>query len=563
MSVSDQTNRNTIQFLNMEFEFVEPNKILFKENGRVVEEETLDYKAYEVFVHDTTLHMKKLIPAAYYRFMKMFTPFTYNQEDWNAVCKNKVGEKIDAVLFPFQREAIYRMIKQKRCMNACSPGLGKSIQALAALSYYSVRDTTIDLIVCPSYLTANWMNEVRKWLPDSVGATVISRAGKKEIEGATSCLLNTPGIKIISYDLLANILSKFTGPDKRYFNTVVLDESHFMKDGTTTRFKNTAKYLRSSKQMYLLTGTPFPNRNKELYTQFNLIQPSVFYAFDTFAFRYCDAKYDVFNRFDDRGSSNVKELSFLMSMLTIRLRREDHITNLPAVIREKVVIHPPTISKRFAVQKKKFIEELNNIDTSESAMFKVQSMASEMFRLTASIKENPVLEFISSYVEDPDLEKTILFCKHQSMLGAVTTFLSKANVGFIEISGQTDKDKRTGLINRFITDPQCMFAALTTGTCATGLNIVPIRKMIFLELEWSPSTLDQCEARINRIGGAANLHYVYLVCEDTLDDMVFRKLETKTALITDVVDSSKNYGDFEFTPQSKRQKLDVRLAIQN
>jgi len=540
----------------MEFELVEPNKILLKENGKVNEDETLDYRAYEIFEDDTGIREKKLIPTAYYRFLKMFTMVTYDQTKWETTCRHLVGEKIDRVLFQFQREAIYRMIKQKRCMNACSPGLGKSIQALACLSYFS-GNATNNLIACPSYLTTNWMNEVRKWLPGDVAdtAVVIGKAGKKEIEGATKTLLFTPGIKIISYDLLANILGKRGGqPTRSYFNTVILDESHFIKDGKTTRYKNIAPYIKSCKQMYLLTGTPSPNRNKELYTQFSLIQPSVFYQYSTFAFRYCDAKYDKFNRFDDRGMSNVKELSFFMSYLAIRLRREDHVDDLPSEIREKIIIEPPTHSKRFSTQKKKFMEELKNIETSESAMFKVQSMASEMFRLTATIKEKPVIEYLKGYVADPDLEKTILFCKHQTMLSAVTTFLKDMGLGFIEISGQTDKGVRTGLIDTFLNDPTCMFAALTTGTCATGLNIVPIRKMIFLELEWTPSTLEQCQCRINRIGGAKNLHYIYLICAHTLDDMVFRKLEKKTALITDVVDAGKQYGDFTFQQENKKQK---------
>lgn len=551
----------------MEFEFVEPNKILLKENGRVVEEETLDYRAYEIFVHDTGI-TKKLIPTAYYRYMKLYQPVVYSQESWDLTMAGLIGKKICDVLFPFQREAIYRMIKQKRCMNACSPGLGKSIQALAALSYYNDKTFACtfactsypnDLIVCPSYLTANWMNEVKKWLPESISETaiIISKAGKKELGKATNLLLKTPGVKIISYDLLSNILGKYPGDNGtgNYFNTVILDESHFIKDGNTTRFSNIAKYIRTSKQMYLLTGTPSPNRNKELYTQFHLIQPSVFYQYNTFAFRYCDAKYDKFNRFDDKGVSNVKELSFIMSMLAIRLRREDHIDDLPSIMREKVIIQPPLISKRFLAQKKMFLDELNKIDDDESAVFKVQTMASEMFRLTASIKEKPVIDYLKGYIEDSDLEKTILFCKHQSMLGAVTQFLHEVGINFIEISGQTDKESRLKLISKFLTDPGCIFAVLTTGTCATGLNIVPIRRMIFLELEWSPSTLDQCECRINRIGGAKNLHYIYLICDHTLDGMVFRKLEKKTALITDVVDSSKNYGDFEFTHHSKRHKV--------
>lgn len=535
----------------MEFEFVAPDRIIFKENGN--DAETITCKAYEVFEHDTSITDKKLIPSAYYRYLKMFTMPSYSEATWDTTFKALVGDKINNALFQFQREAIYRMIKQKRCMNACSPGLGKSIQALACLSYYNGSSTN-DLIACPSYLTANWMNEVRKWLPDDTDAVVIAKAGKKEIEAATRTLLFAPGIKIISYDLLANILGKRTGqPSRSYFNTVILDESHYIKDGKTTRYKNIAPYIKSCKQMYLLTGTPSPNRNKELFTQFSLIQPSVFYQYDTFAYRYCDAKHDAFNRFDDRGTSNVKELSFLMSYLSIRLRREDHIDDLPSQIMEKIILQPPAVSKRFDTQKKKFISELQNIETNESAMFKVQSIASELFRLTASIKERPVIDFLKSYVVDPDLEKTILFCKHQTMLAAITTFLKEERLGYIAISGSTEKNSRTSLIDRFLSDSDCLFAVLTTGTCATGLNIVPIRRMIFTELEWSPSTLEQCQARINRIGGAKQLHYIYLVCDNTLDDMVFKKLQDKTALITEVVDAGKRYGDFEFT---KKRKLE-------
>jgi SNF2 family DNA or RNA helicase len=87
---------------------------------------------------------------------------------------------------------------------------------------------------------------------------------------------------------------------------------------------------------------------------------------------------------------------------------------------------------------------------------------------------------------------------------------------------------------------------LSIGSCCTGLNIIPIRRMVFVELDWSPATLDQCEARINRIGGSDHLHYTYLLCDHTLDPMVFNKLKVKSELITEVVDDSNNYGDFEF-----------------
>jgi SNF2 family DNA or RNA helicase len=197
---------------------------------------------------------------------------------------------------------------------------------------------------------------------------------------------------------------------------------------------------------------------------------------------------------------------------------------------------------------------LKTVDDSEAAKFRLQAMASDMFRDTAAIKVEPVLEYLRNYILDDDLEKTILFCKHQVMMTAVVEFLTENNLGFIQVSGQTPMGGRMGLIDKFKTDVGCKFAVLTTGSCSTGLTITPIRKMIFLELEWGPSVLDQSEARINRIGGAKHIHYVYLVCDHSLDNMVFGKLERKTALITQVVDSGKEYGDFEFQSPAKKTK---------
>ena len=84
--------------------------------------------------------------------------------------------------------------------------------------------------------------------------------------------------------------------------------------------------------------------------------------------------------------------------------------------------------------------------------------------------------------------------------------------------------------------------------------------MVFAELDWSPAVIAQCEGRINRIGGAKSLEYTFLVCKNSLDAMVFKKLERKTELTNTVVDQGRDYKDFCFDeqappPAKKRRKL--------
>jgi len=58
-----------------------------------------------------------------------------------------------------------------------------------------------------------------------------------------------------------------------------------------------------------------------------------------------------------------------------------------------------------------FNEELSNVDTDERAKFRVQSLASEMFRETAALKVEPVKEYSSTLIKN-NSEKIILFCIH-------------------------------------------------------------------------------------------------------------------------------------------------------
>lgn len=550
----------------IDFEYVDDNTILYKEGGRVIKDEELDNATYGIYVDakkNGTYAQCNLIPQCYYPILsgnngpdKQY----YDETFWTTSVAPRLTEPINNALFPFQKNAVYKMIKTRRCMNAASPGLGKSIQGLCCIAFF--RNTTKgDVIICPSYLRSNWLNEIKTWLPHELPNTVIiDKAGKNDLDNALNTLIYHKGIKIISYDMMANMFSKFKKGTtvRNIFNTVLMDESHFLKDASTKRYRNISGPVKRSNQVFLLTGTPSPNRNKELFTQFSLLHPHDFYDYRVFTNRYCDGHLDKFKHYDDRGASNVAELSYLMTKMVIRMRREDYIEDLPDVFRTKVIVKSKTVSKLFMKKKKKFIEELGNIDSDENAKFKVQALASEMFRDTAIIKIQPVLEYMSSYVNSMDLEKTILFCKHQTMVKAIEEFFEQNGWSgkYITISGQTDMKHRPDLIARFRDpDNDCMFALLTVGSCATGLNITPIRRMIFLELDWSPSTLDQCECRIRRIGGANKLQYSYIICDNTLDEMVFNKLARKTALTNEVVDGGKSYGDFEFENNTKKRKL--------
>lgn len=523
----------------LSFEVIGSDQILTKYNGN--DAEIIDRTSYQIYTEekDSTI---ELIPEKYLCFL-------CTQQNTIPIELNLTPTMNDC-MYPFQKKTVQRMISQKRCINAASMGLGKSVQALAAM--YALRATEGDVIFCPGYLRSNWLQEVRRWCGDDYPVTVIKPCTKNKREETIRTFLMGKGLKIISYDMAANFFEalKYRARGRFYFNTVICDESHFLKERKTKRYQMLANTIIKARHCFLLTGTPTPNRNRELYSQLRLVNSEIYDNYNTFAKRYCNGHLDNFGRFDDRGSSCNRELSFALSKMVIRLRREDYLQDLPHIVREKLILSPQTTPTLFNKQMSQFNKLLGLVDEDPTVSFKLQTLASTMFRETAVIKQDPVLQYLQSYVAG-NTEKTIFFCVHHNMIDAVRTL--NLDNDLIVISGQTPMDKRTQLIDEFLSPEGPLYALLTIGSCSTGLNLVPISRMIFLELTWSPSELAQAECRINRIGGSKHLSYTYLVCENTLDERVFDQLKKKNQNAVDVVDGGKNYGDFSFHTSKKRK----------
>lgn len=542
----------------MEFEYLENDKIGYIEDP-TQEEQQLTHDIYKIFVDEKFSSKNnniRIIPQKYYNFIrssKNVGDGKYTDQSWDVQVKPYLPEKTNDCLFDFQRQAILNMIRNKRCLNASSMGIGKSIQSLCAMAALRTGRKG-DLILCPAYIRMNWMNEINKWLPNLSDRTIIiSKSGKKDIDKATHQLITHKGIIIISYDTAAKIFSKFKkgALSNSYFNTVICDESHFLKERSTQRFKNLQKPIRACDNVLLLSGTPMPNRPRELYTQFALLYPKVFDDYRTFAYRYCDGHFDNFGRYDDRGTSKTRELTVMMKKIIIRLRREDVMTDLPNVSRQKVVLDAKP-SKKFKSLMKRFNDQLGKVDEDKHASFQLQALTSEMFRETSKIKKQPVLDFIGNLVLQNE-DKVIFFFKHLELQSAASSLLNNLNKKHITISGAIPTQKRPIMIKTFLENDECQYALLTIDSCCTGINLVPVPKMIFCELTWSVSDLCQAECRINRVGAFPYLEYTYLVCENSLDDKVFKKLERKANMTNLIVDNGNEYDDFTF---NKKRTID-------
>ena len=130
-------------------------------------------------------------------------------------------------------------------------GLGKTVQILALiLSYINEKgkDAKPSIVICPSSLSLNWLNEVKKFAPSlkciAIGGNAMQR--EKQINKISTC-----NIVITSYELLKRDIELYK--EKNYeFKYAIADEAQYIKNNNTQNAK--AIKVVNAETRYALTG---------------------------------------------------------------------------------------------------------------------------------------------------------------------------------------------------------------------------------------------------------------------------------------------------------------------
>ena len=254
---------------------------------------------------------------------------------------NSLSNNFLSSLYQFQKEGINFGIEKKgRILIADEMGVGKTIQAIGISSLY--KENWPVLIICPASLKFVWRDEILKWIPDINNDKDIQifKSGKDEF-------ISDEKFYIMSYDLTVKFEQKII--DKQ-FNFIIADEAHYLKSLDAKRTKCLLPIIQKSKRILLLTGTPILSRPLELYPLLTMLRPDIFNNFKLFGNRYCDPKQKCFKNkwfIDWSGSSNAKELNYILKNIMIRRLKKDVINQLPPKKRQKIEIETdPKIIKK-------------------------------------------------------------------------------------------------------------------------------------------------------------------------------------------------------------------------
>ncbi|XP_039293290.1 SWI/SNF-related matrix-associated actin-dependent regulator of chromatin subfamily A-like protein 1 isoform X2 [Nilaparvata lugens] len=465
-------------------------------------------------------------------------------ESYKDIDISPVESTLRNYLYPFQIEGVqFGVSKDGKCLIADDMGLGKTIQALGIASYY--RNDWPLLIVCPSSMRYQWLEDVCRLLPSVPMHNIfVLKTGKDYIEESLVKVL------ILSYDLLGR-MSKLLNSIK--FGVIILDESHSLKSGASQRSKTALDMVKHLSRVILLSGTPALSRPVELYTQLVAMQPNFFGNFREYAKRYCDAKQNRFG-WDNSGSSHVDELKIVLeSKFMIRRLKQDVLTQLPSKVRQVVILNSDTIKTTKEMQS--FHDTLTHDQLSHSEK---RSQIMLYYGETGKNKLKAVCEYIEKLLDEN--KKFLCFAHHREVLDGICQTLIKKSVKFIRIDGRVQTDERKRLCDDFQTNSSCRVAVLSIKAANTGLTLTAAHLVVFAELFWNPGDLFQAEDRVHRIGQVDSVHIQYLLAKGTCDDFMWPLIESKLTVLNKVgltSDSLKDTADVTETSVSKTKQPNI------
>ena len=429
---------------------------------------------------------------------------------------NDLPEKIKKSLYNFQMEGIKFGINHHcRFLLADEMGVGKTLQAISLAYIY--RESWPVLVVCPGSMKYNWKGEIQTWLGlKDYRINIINSSRQKLSQEAY--------FYIISYDLMRNVIKKMR---QMTFDFVILDEAHSIKNKDSLRAKNILPIAVRAKRLIIMTGTPLLAKPYEGYPLLYALRPDIFCYFKKFAYRYCDPQPTPMG-INWSGTSNTKELHWILSCLMVRRLKSDVLNQLPPKRRQKIEI----------ATNEKVIHELKRTRKN----VKGRKGTLECYTLTSKAKIEGVLAYISDIIDAK--EKFIVFAYHHEMLDALEKLCKEKRIDYMRIDGTTKQETRYQYVNYFQLNKSCQVAILSIIAASTGITLTAAHMVIFAELTWTPSIMIQAEDRVHRIGQKSEFVDIkYLYGKETLDDFILDKLQKKLTIVSTTLDDKQaNFG---------------------
>ena len=422
-------------------------------------------------------------------------------------------------------------------------GLGKTLQVLAFI--HSIKTKTPTLIVTPSALMYNWLNEIIRFIPD---ATTKIIDGPKEERKKSLDNLEGYEFVITSYPLIRRDIDCYSGKEFEY---LFIDEAQHIKNSNTMN-AHAIKMIKA-KHRFAITGTPIENSLSELWSIFDFIMPGYLYDKHTFREEY---EYPIMREGDAVLAKRLREK---IKPFIMRRMKNEVLYELPEKIEETIYADLTDKQKKMyaaflAVAKD---ETLSILSGNGRGRMRILTLLMRLRQIcchpslfdSAYNRDSGKLNLLFELVENAlgGGHRILVFSQFTSMLKIIGEEMDKRDISYFYLDGKVKSYERADMADRFNNgEKQVFLISLKADSEPTTVLTVIVKDNVSISKQvkdtvihfdpwWNPAVMDQASDRAYRIGQTRAVHVIKLASRGTIEEKILKLQSEKRHLADDII----------------------------
>ncbi len=427
-------------------------------------------------------------------------------------------------------------------------GTGKTFAAIH-LACARFKAGLIDsvVIVCPSTLRSTWRKELEKFatveydykIHETKASWLKEFYADRKSKRLQILAVSVEGLGV-SEALFDSVCGFFVGRDVMLVN----DESSRIKNPDAKRTQRAIEFRDASKYRIILNGTPIALGIKDLWSQYEFLDPNIIGSGDYWSFK---TRYLVMGGYENKeivGVQNIEELMRLIEPYTVEVSKD--VLNLPPkVLKPRYVQATPEQKSLLRLIKKGESPDPN------APLIKVDNVLERVLRwrqvvggwlprmdpltekvMLEPLKENPKMDaFMEVIADNFEGSKFIIWSSFiheiEYIIGKLSEKYGRESVaGYY---GATDKEERSRIEDAYCNDPRLRFFVGNPATAGLGLTLISGYDDIMVYYSGTNAYIDraQSEDRAHRIGQKRSVVVVDMVMEKTIDEQIIAAITEK------------------------------------
>jgi SNF2 family DNA or RNA helicase len=443
-------------------------------------------------------------------------------------------------------------------MLAMHMGTGKSRVTCDLLSAWDAKRA---LILCPVSVMAVWRRELARWAPQIKALILDQGTCAKQRDEAEAAVLHTP----TALAVVQNYESAWRKPFGEWalsqiWDVVVADESHRFGPHNTKISQFMRVMHDRARRRLCLTGTPMVRNPLSIFGQYRFLDPRLFGRrwspfVHSFALRQ--------NSFIPQQITGFQNLDILQERFgRIAFQVGSDVLDLPPVQHHvRSFDLPARARKLYTDLENEFCAQLDcGMVTAANALVKTLRLrqlvsgflqADEAYVFAPIHDEKAMLlsELIGDIGEDHQI---VVFADFIRDLAEIRIAAEFAGRSYGEVSG-----RRRDLTEDATLPPDIGVLGVQYQAGGLGVDLSRARYCIIYSPCWSLGNYDQALARVHRPGQKGPVQFYHLVAEQTVDETVYRALESKRNVIEAILGSLRRRQNDEMLVEGREKDTDV------